>query len=181
MPWEWVSLVVWCCPLLWWLCQLGHLDGAAVLVGRQLHWHSSCAMHGSLAWRLSTWVLQKASSGIGSHASELFKLLHLIYFRRSSNFMQPFLMFRFLISTYIYVNVYICWFCFLGREYPRKMCITIAVQITGGTMSCHLLFALTERMTLTNSLTATPTLILAFSTILTTYKEGTWTTFAENC
>lgn len=81
---------------------------------------------------------------------------------------------------YIYVNVYICCFCLLGKEFPLRMCITIAAQTTGRTMSCHLLFALTERMTLINLLTATPTPILAFSIILITYKGGTWTTFAEN-
>lgn len=77
--------------------------------------------------------------------------------------------------------MYICCFCFLGKEYPLKMCITITAQTTGRTMSCHLHFALTVRMTLISLLTATPTPILAFSTILTTYKGGTWTTFAENC
>lgn len=77
--------------------------------------------------------------------------------------------------------IYICCFYFLGKEYPLKMCITIAAQTTGRTMSCHLLFALTVRTTLINLLTATLTPILAFSTILTTYRGGTWTTFAENC
>lgn len=70
---------------------------------------------------------------------------------------------------------------FLGKGCHLKMYIIIAVQTTGKTMSCHLLFALTERMTFTNLPTATPTRILGFNTILTTYNGGTWTTFAGNC
>lgn len=144
-----------------------------------VHQHSSRAMPGPLAWRLAAGVLRNAGSGICSPAPELLKLLRFIGSRNLNITIA--LLSRFLMSMYIHVNVYICWFCFLGKEYPLKMYITIAAQTTGRTMSCHLLFASTERMTLINLLTATPTPILAFSTILTTCKGGTWTTFAENC